>query len=272
MHGLHNKTALITGAAVGIGRAIALRLAEEGCRLALADRERLPLEQFAQELSSAGHTVLPIEANIADTAAIKRMLDLALAQFGQLDILVNNAAIDRRGPAHMLSEEDWDVTIDVSLRGAFLCAKYALPALLASQGSIVNISSVNSMIHAPGLPAYSAAKGGIDALTRQMALEYGPCGVRVNAVNPGLIATEKVQAAMEANPEDAALARACYPLDRIGQPAEVAAAVAFLASEEASFITGVTLLVDGGLSIQSAAAVLRNTMRQGWRAGQVRVE
>jgi NAD(P)-dependent dehydrogenase (short-subunit alcohol dehydrogenase family) len=136
-------------------------------------------------------------------------------------------------------------------------------------GAVVNVSSVNSFIHAPGLPAYSAAKGGLDALTRQLALEYGPRGIRVNAVNPGLIAVESVADALARDPESARLARECYPLNRIGLPEEVAAAVLFLASSEASFITGVTLPVDGGLGIQSAAALLRPQLRQGWRSGQL---
>ena len=137
----------------------------------------------------------------------------------------------------------------------------------AGHGAIVNVSSINSTFHVPGLVAYSASKGGVDALTRQLAVELGPSGIRVNAVNPGLIAVETVVQFLDANPSEAHAAREVCPLDRIGTPEDVAMTVAFLASDDASFITGVTVPVDGGSSVQSPAALLRPSLRRGWRDG-----
>ena len=254
---LNGKVAIITGAATGIGRAIALRFAREGCAgLVLAtSRNMAGLAAVVAEIdgvSRGGNSrvrAVACRADVSLDADIRAVVQSALDRFGRLDVLINNAAHQQASaPADQLAEDAWDRTLDVSLKGAFLGAEHAIPAMLATagRGSVVNVSSVNSFIHAPGLPAYSAAKGGLDALTRQLALEYGPRGVRVNAVNPGLIAVESVQEALDADPVGARLARECYPLDRIGKPEEVANVVAFLASDEAAYITGESILVDGG--------------------------
>jgi NAD(P)-dependent dehydrogenase (short-subunit alcohol dehydrogenase family) len=270
---LDDRVAIVTGAATGIGRAIALRFAREGARLVLVTSRNLDgLEATAAAARDVGTEVHVLRADVSVESEVRSFVDAAVEGFGRVDVLVNNAAYQQsRAAADQLDTAEWDRTLDVSLKGAFFGAKWAIPAMLRTvgKGAVVNVSSVNSFIHAPGLPAYSAAKGGLDALTRQLALEYGPRGVRVNAVNPGLIAVESVAEALAADPEAARLARECYPLDRIGLPEEVAAAVAFLASDEASFVTGVTLAVDGGLSVQSAAALLRPSLRQNWRPGRL---
>lgn len=270
---LAGRVAIVTGAATGIGRATAIRLAGDGARVVLTtSRNAEGLDATVAAIRDAGgeaHGLLADASREEDAAATVRV---ALDTCGRLDVAVANAAwFHAPAPAHELSVDDWDRTVDVGLRGVFLAAKHAIPAMLATagRGAVVNVSSINSGIHAPGLPAYSAAKGGVDALTRQLALEYGPRGIRVNAVNPGLVAVESVARFLDANPGEAVAAREGVPLDRVGTPEEVASAIAFLASDDASYVSGVTLAVDGGLSIQSAMAVIRPGLRRAWREGHV---
>lgn len=269
------RVAIVTGAATGIGRATARRLAREGARVVLTtSRNRAALDATVAAIRSDGGeaTGLLADASRADDAAAT--VATALGTFGRLDVVVANAAwFQPSAPAHRLPEDAWDRALAVDLKGVFLAAKHGIPAMLetAGRGAIVNVSSINSTVHAPGLPAYSAAKGGVDALTRQLALEYGPRGIRVNAVNPGLIAVETVRALLDADPDEAAAARECVPLDRAGDPEDVAGAIAYLASDDAAYVTGVTLPVDGGLAIQSAMAVVRPGLRRGWREGHVEI-
>lgn len=269
------KVAIVTGGATGIGRATALRLAREGASVVLTtSRNRDALDATVAEIRENGGEATGLVADAARDEDAAATVAAALEAFGRLDVVVANAAwFQPSAPAHEMPDDDWDRALAVDLKGVFLAAKHGIPAMLetAGRGAIVNVSSINSTVHAPGLPAYSAAKGGVDALTRQMALEYGPRGVRVNAVNPGLIAVETVRAFLDAHPDEVAAARECVPLDRAGNPEDVAGAIAFLASDDASYISGATLPVDGGLAIQSAMAVVRPGLRRGWREGHVEI-
>jgi NAD(P)-dependent dehydrogenase (short-subunit alcohol dehydrogenase family) len=269
------QVAIVTGAATGIGRAAAFRLAREGARVVLTtSRNRDALDATVSAIREAGGEATGLLADASRDEDAAGTARLAVERYDRLDVVVANAAwFQPPAPAHEVPDDVWDRVLAVDLKGVFLAAKHGIPAMLETtgKGAIVNVSSINSTVHAPGLPAYSAAKGGVDALTRQMALEYGPRGIRVNAVNPGLIAVETVRAFLDAYPDEVGAARECVPLDRVGDAEDVASAIAFLASEDAAYISGVALAVDGGLSIQSAMAVMRPGLRRGWREGGVEI-
>ncbi|MGI8999367.1 MAG: SDR family NAD(P)-dependent oxidoreductase [Candidatus Limnocylindria bacterium] len=273
---LHGRTAIVTGASRGIGRAIAMRLAQDGADLVVtAVNDPAALEATSLAIRRDGGDCTTILGDVAAESHVEQMVHLALETYGRLDVLVNNAAyVQTPTAADGLDTEVWDRTMEVDVRGVFLGAKHAIPAMRRSVdgGVIVNVSSVNSWIPAPGLPAYSAAKGAVDALTRQLAVEYGPLGIRVNAVNPGLIMVDRVRTLFADDPDEALLTAQAYPIGRPGAVEEVAAVVSFLASDDASFVTGVTIPVDGGLSVMSAAAMLSPRRRRGWRSGRFRFE
>ncbi|TYO99409.1 3-oxoacyl-[acyl-carrier protein] reductase [Geothermobacter ehrlichii] len=239
------RVVLITGAGQGIGAAIARRFAADGERLALVDVNAEQLQGFAAELEAAGCDVLPVCADITDKARVGQLMAEVVDRFGRLDVLVNNAGIIRDGFISKLSEEDWDQVLDVNLKGAFLCCQAAFPTMKARQyGKIVNIVS-RAWLGNIGQANYSASKGGLVSLTRTLALEFARFQINVNAVAPGLIDTPMTRGM----PEEARqrLIR-MQPTGRMGKVENVAAAVAFLASDDAEFITGQVLHVDGGKS------------------------
>ncbi|MBI2605989.1 MAG: SDR family oxidoreductase [Deltaproteobacteria bacterium] len=239
------KVALVTGAGQGIGAAIAKRLASEGCKTCLIDRDAAGLEAVAREIGSAGGEASSFVADVAKKAAVQDTVNAVVARYGKLDILVNNAGIIRDGFISKISEEDWDAVLDVNLKGPFFFCQAVFPFMKASgAGRIVNIVS-RAWLGNAGQSNYSASKGGLVSLTRTLALEFARFQIGVNAVAPGLIDTPMTQG-MPAEARERLLKM--QPTGKMGTVEDIAAAVAFLSSDEAGFITGQVLHVDGGKS------------------------
>ena len=239
------RVAAVTGGGSGIGAATARRLAAEGADVVVADVDLSAARAVAGPISAA-----PVACDVscpADWAALRQLIQ---ARFGRLDLLHHNAAVDVAGPVHQLAEEDWDRVLAVDLKAAYLGTRALVDLLQASGGSIVLTSSVHALIGLPSRPAYAAAKGGLTALGRQLAVDYGPA-VRVNTVLPGPVLTPAWSGATEADKDRTAAATLAR---RLGRPEEVAAAVAFLGSADASYITGAAIVVDGGWSVQKDSA------------------
>lgn len=248
---LSGKRCIITGAAQGIGAAIAERFAAEGADVAVADIAMAAAEETAGRLRAFGNQALALEVDVSSSPSVQRMIGEAAGSFGGIDVLINNAAIVRRDDTEIeLTPEDaWDATIAVNLKGVFLCSKFAIPAMLASGGgAIVNIASIVALAGSyPAQIAYTASKGGVMALSREMAVCLARRGIRVNAICPGPTQTP-MAAGLIQDHADFELRRLHIPMGRMGEPYEIAAMAAFLASDEASYITGQAFPVDGGLT------------------------
>ena len=245
-----SKTALVTGAAMGIGGAVAQLFAERGAKLALLDRDAEALEQSAEKLRESGAEVLRLPADVSNAAEVKAALTTCLEHFGSLDIVSNNAGIQRYGTVETTPEAVWDEVMNVNLKGVYLISQYALPHLKKTRGSIVNMASVQAFATQRNVAAYTTSKHGLIGLTRSMALDAARDGVRVNCVAPGTVDTPMLHwaASLDDHPETVmAEVNAMHPLGRIARPEEIAEVVAFLASERASFITGAVIVADGGL-------------------------
>jgi NAD(P)-dependent dehydrogenase (short-subunit alcohol dehydrogenase family) len=246
---LQGKIAVVTGGASGIGAATSTRFAREGAKIAVLD---LQLEKAREVAAECGADTLALEADVCDEAAVMSAIKQVADRFGRIDVLINNAGIPGRQPIDQLDEPTWTRVLDVSLKGAFLCSKAALPFMEA--GSIVHLSSVAGIVGMRNRPAYSAAKAGLVALAKNMALDYASRGIRVNCVCPGFTQTPLV-AAIAKDPERWKRMESLHPLGRLGTTDDIANALLFLASDEASWITGTCLVVDGGFSAGPAADV-----------------
>ena len=242
---MSTRAALVTGASQGIGRAIALALASDGIRVALAARSREKLDALAAEIAAAGGQALAVSMDVAVESEIRAGIQAAQAHFGSLDILVNNAGITRDQLALRMKRDDWDAVLATNLTAAFVAAQAVLPGMVRQRwGRIINVTSVVALSGNPGQANYVAAKAGLTGLTKSLALEVASRSITVNAVAPGFISTA-MTAGLGEKVAESLLAR--IPMGRIGNPEEVAAAVRFLASDAASYITGETLSINGGL-------------------------
>ncbi|HLH80641.1 MAG TPA: 3-oxoacyl-[acyl-carrier-protein] reductase [Chthonomonas sp.] len=243
---LPDRVAIVTGASRGIGKAIALELANEGAKVVVNyNRNAASAEEIVKTLLEAGKEAVALQANVADASQVEKLVQSTVERFGRVDILINNAGVTRDKLVMRMSEEDWDTVLNTNLKGAFLCSRAVAPIFLRQRsGVIVNISSVIGKVGGPGQANYSASKAGLIGLTKSLAKELGSRNIRVNAIAPGFIETEMTEVL---KPEQREAALKQIPLARFGDSREVARVAVFLCSDDASYIHGEVITVDGGL-------------------------
>jgi len=247
------KVAIVTGAAKGIGWGIAKVFSQKGAKVVVVDWDEEAGVKTAEELRKSGGEALYIKCDVSNEEQVIAMIDKTIETYGRIDVLVNNAGIGVYKSILDATSEDWDRCLKVNLKGVFLCSKYTVPHMQKiGKGAIVNISSVHSYATVNGVAPYAASKGGITALTRNMAIDYGPA-IRVNSIAPGWVLTPLIQSIFDSYDDPAEQQRQVEQrqvMKRIGKPEDIGYAAAFLASDDASFITGTQLFVDGGLTAQ----------------------
>ncbi len=251
MTDLTGKVAIVTGASSGIGEAAALLMAQLGAKVVVAARRQAEGDAAVQKIKEGGGEAIFVKTDVAKLADHERLVAATLAAYGRLDIAFNNAGVSGGGPLPEQTEEAWDHLMDINLKGAFFGLKTQVPALLKSGGgSVVLTASMSGEVGSPSLSIYSASKGGVIALARAAAIEYAAQNIRINVISPGVIwtpFTEGVFGSLEATSE---FSKSSIPMGRLGQPEEIARAVVFLASDDASYMTGQSLTVDGGYTAQ----------------------
>lgn len=250
MDRLKDKVAIVTGGAFGIGRAAAIRMAEEGAKVAVLDLDDNEGEALADTIRESGGEARYWHCDVANENEVARVVQAVAAHFGKLDVMVSNAGIAGiNKPTHEITEAEWDKVQAVNVKGVFFCTKHAIPLMRQAGGSIINLSSIYGLISAPDLPPYHASKGAVRLMTKTDAMLYASDGIRVNSIHPGFIWTPLVEKHLseQGNLEEGRRATdALHPLGHMGEPDDIAWGVVYLASDEAKFITGSELVIDGG--------------------------
>lgn len=258
---LKGKVAIITGAGRGLGRAFSLALAKEGCHCAIVDIDKTVADKVSKEVQSFGCNAISIEADVSNSDDVKQMINKVVDKLGEVDILINNAGIFVFNDAKDLSDDDWNKTIDINLKGTFLCCKHVLKSMRKNKGGkIINIASLSGKAGVPGMIAYCASKAGVISLTKTLAIEWAKYNININTLIPGFTMTEGNIMAWRDNPEGFKRYMKRIPLSRAAQPEEIAKAAIFLASNDSDYLTGQELIIDGGtFALHPAYDVPRDT-------------